>query len=333
MATPTDPLETLRTEYQSALTTLQNELQTLRNELSELRASQHLPRPRQQLPEPAKFDGKPHHLRTWLPTIKAKIRVDGDAMGDPVARFYYVYGNLETTVQAMVLPQLAEAETQGVWDYNTILDQLARVFENPNQQQEAEDALHNIRQADKESLPSYIAKFERLVYEAGAQAWPDSIKISTLRNGLNLSTRRALSTQLSIPASYNAFLQMIQRLSRRQVTFQHDHATPVNHYTDKMDVSAVTAKAGVMEVGTLGAFDFIDRAPAEPQQAPSASTGQRDQWRRVGLCVRCGSAAHWVANCPQRPTVSKSKSKAEVKALYQPSICSTDSNEDLKGLL
>ncbi|KAF1973200.1 hypothetical protein BU23DRAFT_640956 [Bimuria novae-zelandiae CBS 107.79] len=67
MATTTtapDPLEALRTEYLSALTTLQNELQTLRNELSELRASQHLHRPRQQLPEPAKFDGKPYHFRT-----------------------------------------------------------------------------------------------------------------------------------------------------------------------------------------------------------------------------------------------------------------------------
>jgi len=39
MATTIDPLETLRAEYQSALTTLQNELQTLRNEISELRAS------------------------------------------------------------------------------------------------------------------------------------------------------------------------------------------------------------------------------------------------------------------------------------------------------
>jgi len=264
--------------------------------------------------------------------IKAKIRVDGEAMGDPVARFYYVYGNLETTVQAMVLPQLAEAETQGVWDYNTILDQLARVFENPNQKQEAEDALHNIRQADKESLPSYIAKFERLVYEAGAQAWPDSIKISTLRNGLNLSTRRALSTQLSIPASYNAFLQMIQRLSRRQVTFQHDHVA-ANPYTDKMDVSAVTAKAGMLELGALSAFDYDDSAPAEPQQATFISTAQRDQWRRTGRCVRCGSASHWVADCPQRPTVSKAKPKAEVKALYQPSHYSTESDDAAEACL
>ena len=142
MATTTDPLEALRAEYQVALTTLQSELQALRIEVNELQTaasqSQHQQppllssRPRQQLPEPSRFDGKPHHFRTWLPMIRAKIRVDGEAMGDTIARFYYVYGNLETNVQAMVLPQLADAETQGVWEYNTILDQLARVFKNPN---------------------------------------------------------------------------------------------------------------------------------------------------------------------------------------------------------
>jgi len=109
-------------------------------------------------------------------------------MGDTIARFYYVYGNLETNVQAMVLPQLADAETQGVWEYNTILDQLARVFENPNQQQEAEDALHNIRQGDKESLPSYM---------------PNSSALSTkqeLRPGQTLSKRSYQSPHPTTPS-------------------------------------------------------------------------------------------------------------------------------------
>lgn len=43
--------------------------------------------------------------------IKAKIRVDGEATGNTTAQFYYVYGNNKTNGQAMVLPQLAEAET------------------------------------------------------------------------------------------------------------------------------------------------------------------------------------------------------------------------------
>jgi len=243
-----DELSALRTEYQTALTTLQREITALRNEVTTLRAevvrttaSQPQPRPRQQLPEPTKFDGKAHHFRTWLPAIKAKLRVDGQAIGDETARFYYVYSNLEPQVQAMVLPQLSDAEAQGIWDCQSILSQLGRVYENPNQRQEAEDALHNLMQGDKESLASYVAKFERILYEAKAQDWPDNVKISTLRTGLNLTTRRALSTQLSIPESYHGFLRTIQHLSRRQVTYAHDHAPA----QDKMDLSTLNSSTSV----------------------------------------------------------------------------------------
>jgi len=42
--------------------------------------------------------------------IKAKLRVDGAAIGDSIAQFYYVYFALESKVQAMVLPQLSRAK-------------------------------------------------------------------------------------------------------------------------------------------------------------------------------------------------------------------------------
>jgi DNA-binding helix-hairpin-helix protein with protein kinase domain len=67
----------------------------------------------------------------------------------------------------MVLPQLSQAEAADVWDYYTILDQIAWVYNNPNKVREAEDRLLLIKQGD-DSLQSYIAKFERLLYEANA---------------------------------------------------------------------------------------------------------------------------------------------------------------------
>jgi hypothetical protein len=73
-----------------------------------------------------------HKYDTWLPSIKAKLRVDGKAIGDPVAQFYYVYLNLDSHVQIMVLLQLGQAEESNAWDYTTILDQLTRVYDNPN---------------------------------------------------------------------------------------------------------------------------------------------------------------------------------------------------------
>lgn len=64
----------------------------------------------------------------------------------------------------MVLPRLAYAKSSG-YDYNTILDQLTRVYDNPNKIQEAEDRLLNIKQ-DTDTLAAYVAKFERNLYKA-----------------------------------------------------------------------------------------------------------------------------------------------------------------------
>ena len=63
--------------------------------------------------------------------------MDGEAIGSKIAQFYYVYLNLEGAVQAMVLPQLVYAKESGVWDHQTILDQLSRVHFNLNKTREA----------------------------------------------------------------------------------------------------------------------------------------------------------------------------------------------------
>ena len=76
------------------------------------------------LPDVDKFDGVSYHFDTWLPSIEAKLLVDGEALGDStgIGQFYYVYLHLESQVQAIVLPQLRAAKETHLWDYYTILD-------------------------------------------------------------------------------------------------------------------------------------------------------------------------------------------------------------------
>lgn len=68
-----------------------------------------LGRPKARLPDPEKFTGAARY-DTWLPLIKAKLRIDADAIGNDEAQFFYLYGNLDSKIQAMVLPQLLQAE-------------------------------------------------------------------------------------------------------------------------------------------------------------------------------------------------------------------------------
>ncbi|PMD57803.1 uncharacterized protein K444DRAFT_691174, partial [Hyaloscypha bicolor E] len=89
------------------------------------------------------------------------LAINGTAIRDATAQFYYVYLNLDSSLSY-------RKHTQS-WNYQTILDQLLRVYDNPNKQSEAEDKLHVLRQGNN-SLPAYIAKFERTLYEANGQS-------------------------------------------------------------------------------------------------------------------------------------------------------------------
>jgi hypothetical protein len=91
MATPT-PVQ--------QLATLQEQVANLQAQVEALQTAARTSRPKPILPDPVKFDGKAYHFDTWLPSIKAKLRVDGlsGALGDEIAQFYYVYDRLESNV-------------------------------------------------------------------------------------------------------------------------------------------------------------------------------------------------------------------------------------------
>lgn len=276
--------------------------------------STHRPKPKPILPDPVKFDSKSYHFDTWLPSIKAKLRVDDDALGDDIARFYYVYNRLESSVQSQVLPQLANAKADEAWDYDTILQQLARALDNPNRIQEAVEKLHSIKQGSDESLANYIAKFERMLYEAKGHKWDDDRKITSFRFGLSSTLKNRLSQQLELPASYPAFLKTVQKLSSRASAYSsstsHSHSEgralykpghSTNH--DAMDVSTISLNAINLSYDDQSLDSAPNQYALDYDTALEARNynqlGGRISYKEQGACCRCGSLNHWVRNCPK----------------------------------
>ncbi len=291
-------------QLRAAVMQLQEELKEHREEIRLLKSIKSS-RPKPSLPDPEKFGGQPYKFDTWLPSIQAKLRVDGEAIGDDVAQFYYVYLNLESHIQAMVLPQLARAEEKEVWEYKDILNQLKRVYDNPNKVQEAEDKLHALKQGS-DTVPAYVAKFERVLYEAKGQDWPDVNKISTFRNGLAPTIRNRLAQQLNLPGKYPDFIKVVQQLAgRSQAHGPNGSGNSSNTHGEPMDTSVGAITIDAINVG----------APiSTPSRcARSISPQRREQYRTEGRCVRCGSHEHWVKSCPLQP-YSSGKGKVATTA-------------------
>jgi hypothetical protein len=101
-----DPVQLeMQREFTVAITELRTEIRRQNDEIQFLRSNLKT-KPKASLPDPEKFTGNSYKFDTWLPSIKAKLRIDSDAIGDATALFYYVYLNLDSQTQAMVLPQL-----------------------------------------------------------------------------------------------------------------------------------------------------------------------------------------------------------------------------------
>jgi hypothetical protein len=239
-----DPVQLeMQREFSVAISELRSEIQR-QNDKIQFLCSQPKTKPKASLPDPEKFTGHSYKFDTWLPSIKAKLRIDSDAIGDATAQFYYVYLNLDSQTQAMVLPQLGQAEETQKWDYNTILDQLTRIYDNPNKVQEAEDRLFFLKQGS-DSIITYIAKFERTLFEAQGQDWPDINKISSFRNGLSPTIRSRLTQQLNLPWQYPEFIRIVQQLAGRTQAFQAETSKPDRpypsqfHNSDKMDLNEI----------------------------------------------------------------------------------------------
>jgi hypothetical protein len=295
-----------QTQIAAAIAELQTEvrrqaevIQNQGNELLLLRArpsTNPSTKPRSSLPDPEKFNGQVHKFDTWLPSIKAKLRVNGEAIGDPTAQFYYIYLNLESHVQAIVLPQLSQAEDDQAWSYVSILDQPSRIYSNPNKVQEAEDMLYSLKQGT-DSLHAFITKFEYILYEVRRGDWNDVNKITAFRQGLNTTIKNRLAQQLNLPRTYAKFIETVQQLAGRSSTYEYrdSNKKPYHSRGDTRDTSVINT------INAIAESPRSSSPSSTNSRARSTSPAERQLRRKQGYYIRCGSSEHWVKDYNIQP--------------------------------
>ncbi|KAG6094602.1 hypothetical protein E4U31_006192 [Claviceps sp. LM219 group G6] len=104
-------------------------------------------------------------LDTWLASMRAKFAIDGYAIGQPMAQFYYVYSRLGT-FQVTFLPYITRAT-----DFNhqlaAFLTYISDTLGETHKERRAGLNLVKMRQGQHESLHAYVS----LMYVKKAAGW------------------------------------------------------------------------------------------------------------------------------------------------------------------
>jgi hypothetical protein len=281
-------VEELRTQVQQ----LQQRTITLRTQVQVLQQRPTTTRPRQALPEPSNFVGRSKDWDTWSMAMRAKLRIDGGAIGSNEAQFFYVYNSLDSKVQSLVLSFVQQAQGREDWEPTALLDYLGRTYDDPNKTKKAGQRLIELKQGTT-PIAAYIPQFERTMFEAGAGTWPDDAKITTLVGGLNKYTRQRIDGQLALPTDYDGFIRTLQTLGNQFGSYGQFNGHNGNGHNGQSNV-----------------MDW-EKGPARvaaTMTAPVVTKEQRQAWRDKGKCVRCGSGKHWVSKCSLQPSRSRSSS-------------------------
>ncbi|KAK3946963.1 hypothetical protein QBC32DRAFT_386573 [Pseudoneurospora amorphoporcata] len=104
-----------------------------------------------------KFTEDKKELDTWIYTAEAKLYVDGHAIGDLEAQFYYLYSSLSPTVRRTLF---AFAQILGNCTPARLLEKLRVNYREVNQDKKAGLELFTLQQKSREPITSFLVRFE-----------------------------------------------------------------------------------------------------------------------------------------------------------------------------
>ena len=194
--------------------------------------------------------------------------------------------------------------------------------------------LYTIRQRNGEAFATFLPRFESVLSEAGGATFLDSVKISALRNAINVELATALiGTRIS-------------RIYAEVTTHFHDTANQIAEVHRKARGAASGLVAIEMpERAQAGQPEVMDWEPTRTK-VMQGRTGiaRRARWvsqevlayrREKGACLRCGNPGHRIRSCaflpPTRP-VDRSATTRINKADYDPALGLAEPTEDPEAI-
>lgn len=247
----------------------------------------------EKLPDPKEFDGTRGDLRRFTQQVYAKMTANADRFPTATARLTYVAGRLTGKAYELVLPKTCYGIPQFV-DYPALLEYLERAFGDPDRVQNAQNKLYSLRQRNLD-FSVYFSEFQRLALEG--EMTEDALT-PLLFQGISRELQDMLLHNPSPTRKFLDYANHLQTLDNRY----RQHQQQVSRNRNATQTPSAAARASPNQPKTTPSSPISVRpatptALGDPMDLSSQRQGHGRKERRE--CYRCGSKAHFVANCPE----------------------------------
>ena len=225
------------------------------------------------LPHLDKFSGKRDEFDIWIYAAEAKLHVDGHAIGDLEAQFYYLYSSLSPAVRRSVF---AFAQVPANRTPAQLLEKFRVDYGEPNKDKKAAFELSLLKQKDKEPISKFLIRFEELFYRAKGNTWPDDAILGLLFSFLNDEWLKRLREYPEAPDKYLELCTYFRKFDGNYYFFGNSGQ------------GSNSRSPAVYDVGGGEPIDFI---------ATRVTESQRKRWKKKNACTACGSPNYWSKDC------------------------------------
>lgn len=292
-------------------------------------------RPRPIQPDPLRFDGEdPALYPQFAGLLRAKIRIDGLALGEEEERVWYGFGRLKGEGAARIYPWMEYAQRTGNFTVEGLFEQMDIAFRDPRAR---EKAMAEINRTKQRGIPfkEFLNKFDRLLLEAEGWGWPDEIKKGYLKSAIAPAINQAMiaveerttyteyCTQLRMVADrMDEVKERTSRFRRKWDPRTKEVQTTVSPPQESMDWEP-----------TRGASAAQGKKPKRKNQVSKEEIERR---RRSGCCFDCGGLGHLARDCPtgsikhDKSHVHTSRTKTTESRVEEETTTSSESEDSGK---
>jgi hypothetical protein len=287
---------------------------------SDYQAGPAVRKPKPSLPNPEKFDGENLTLYPQFEGIlKAKLQIDGPAIGGEVEQVWYSFGRLSGTAAARIYPWVSYAQKQGQFTTDALFGQMKTAFSDPRARQKALSELNRTKQGSR-PFREFLSEFNRLILEAEGWGWDHEVKKGYLKAAISIKlitgfvgkdeeeTYEGYCSQLRMVSDQ---LTEVADLTARRTNWRRQHTSQARFPepgSGDPNIPQTPAPPETMEwEPTAGA------AAVRTKEPRWASPEEVERRKNEGLCLRCGQDGHRVRDCRTKLKHPKPVKVAAVK--------------------